>query len=300
MERNSTRQTDQPKQAQKPKQKQAQQPKSAQAQTQKSKQTQEALKPKQKQASKPKQTKKPTKATKSAQKRKSGQTSQPEPKQKSVSKPKTAQKRKSGQTNPTLSAYEARRKAEEARKQADLARIIQELNDIGNASSSEPIDLQPPKDNGDGEALLFIAGFFALGFIGFFFIWGFAYLSMKLEERHREPVEIKSHYKNVDPNRSMLDIAYWDNENMVVYYPEDLDNPSNAPSAAAPADTITVSYQDYQLYRAMKNRYSGVELDLGHGISIQTGLDESEIMDQIAADGDIYSLTDYFDEYVGD
>lgn len=33
---------------------------------------------------------------------------------------------------------------------------------------------------------------------------------------------------------------------------------------------------------------------------LYTGLDESEILDQIAADCDIYSLTDYFDEYVGD
>lgn len=44
----------------------------------------------------------------------------------------------------------------------------------------------------------------------------------------------------------------------------------------------------------------GVTLQLEDGTYLYTGLDESEILDQIAADGDIYSLTDYFDEYVGD
>lgn len=272
MERNSTRQTDQPKPAQKPRQKQAQKPK-PHAQTQTSKQAQEASKPKQKQASKPKQTEKPTKGTKSAQKRKSGQTNQP------------------------LSAYEAREKAKEARRQADLARIIQELNDIANASS-EPVPSPEDKDTGKGSDLSapkIAKGCLTVIILGVLFTYALGLYVHKQDERKRAAMEIPA---DKDANHQGTDIAYpWGNQ---TGSPEAPGRPTNASPATTPADTMTVSYQDYLLYQAMKNRYSGVELDLGHGISIQTGLDESEIMDQIAADGDIYSLTDYFDEYVGD
>lgn len=267
MERKSRRQTDQPKPAQKPRQKPAQQPKPAQAQTQKPKPAQEASKPKRKQASKP------TTATKSAQKRKSGQTDQP------------------------LSAYEAREKAKVARRQADLARIIQELNDIGNAASKS-VPSPEDKDTGKGSDLSapqIAKGCLTVIILGVLFTYALGLYVHKQDERKRAAMEIPA---DKDANHQGTDIAYpWGNQ---TGSPEAPSRPTNAPSAAAPADTITVSYQDYLLYRAMKNRYSGVELELGNGISIQTGLDESEIMDQIAADGDIYSLTDYFDEYVGD
>lgn len=295
------KQAPQPEQAQKPKQMQAE--KRTQTQQKQAPQPEQAQKTKQMQAEQPnperdqaaKQAPKlkqapqpqPTQATKSAPKRKSGQTSKQAPKRKPASKPKTASKRKSVQTAPPLSAYEARRKAEEARKQADLERIIQKLNYIQNSpSSSEPA---PPEEKETNSTYLsapkIAKGCLTLIVFGLLFTYALGRYARKQDERKRAAMEIKA---DVHPFTDQAGS------------PEAPARSSNTPPAAAPAETLTVSYQDYLLYQSLHNRYSGVELDLGNGITIQTGLDESEIMDQIAADGDIYSLTDYFDEYVGD
>ena len=72
------------------------------------------------------------------------------------------------------------------------------------------------------------------------------------------------------------------------------------PMPTAPLERLWGSQTATDNSRAYRSADYGVTLQLEDGTYLHTGLDESEILDQIAADGDIYSLTDYFDEYVGD
>lgn len=182
-------------------------------------------------------------------------------------------------------------------KDRDIEDIIRELQEAGTPEDGSSIkypEMDPNLITMDNDKYDFTLLNRALYVIAILWVWG--YISMKNDEH--VPQECGYHYSNFDPNRSTFDILYWDNENKRVVYPEELGLPPNF--SPNPTPRATGSHEIYYYGNAYRRNTSGVELDLGHGISVQTGLDESEIIDQIAADGDIYSLTDYFDEYVGD
>lgn len=166
------------------------------------------------------------------------------------------------------------------RTMEDIAKEFAELNKGQEPYELEHIDVAPW-----GKVLW---GFCSKITMGIFLVWSMGYCIREMERTPKKPLE--PIYKGYDTSRHPAEVVWWDDETMTAHYYEEVGVPN-------PRDWV--QHHTRRPYGS-HHQSSGVELNLGRGVYLSTGLDETEIIDQIAEQSDIYSLTDYFDEWVGD